>query len=143
MKVLFVKDVLGVGKLGEVKEVAEGYANNFLFPKKYALIYDINIENEIKLKKEKELRVEKKTSKLFEKIEDLILVFKVAVHDGVMYGSIHIQDFLDNLFKNHDISLSKSQILLDKPIKKLGTYFISIKLSNSLKPVLKVRVIAL
>jgi large subunit ribosomal protein L9 len=143
MKVLFVKTVSGIGNSGEVKEVADGYAKNFLFPNKYAFIYDEHMANVIKLKKEKELRVEKKTSKLFEKIEDLVLIIKVAVHDGIMYGSVHSQEIIDALLKNHEISLSKSQILLEKPIKKLGTYFITIKLSNTLKPVLKIKLIAL
>lgn len=143
MKVLFVKDVSGVGKIGDVKEVAIGYAKNFLFPNKYAFIYDENIENAMKLKKERESREEKKTSKLFEKIEDTVLTLKVSVHDGNMYGSIHAQDIIDGLLKNYEISISKSQVQLEKPIKKLGTYFITIKLSNTLKPVLKIKLIAL
>ena len=143
MKVLFVKNVAGVGKIGEVKEVAIGYANNFLFPNEYALSYDSHMENVIKLKKAKELQVEKKTSKLFEKIEDLVLTLKVSVHNGVMYGSITAQDIVDALSKFHEIAISKSQVLLEKPIKKLGTYFIIIKLSNALKPNLKVKLISL
>lgn len=141
MKVLFVKNVSGIGNNGEVKEVADGYAKNFLFPNKYALIYDEHMANVIKLKKEKEFRIEKKTSKLFEKIEDLILILKVSVHDGSMYGSVSIQEIIDGLLENHEISLSKSQVLLEKPIKKLGTYFVNIKLSNTLRPVLKIKLI--
>ncbi len=143
MKVLFIKDVVGIGKMGEVKDVADGYAINFLFRNDYALVYNECIENSIKLKKEKEDRVEKKTSKLFEKIEDIVLTLKVSVHDGNMYGSVHAQEIVEALAKLHDIVISKSQVLLDKPIKKLGTYFISIKLSNSLKPVLKLKLISL
>jgi large subunit ribosomal protein L9 len=143
MKVLFIKNVSGVGNNGQVKEVADGYAKNFLFPNKYALVYDEHMENVIKLKKEKESRVEKKTSKLFEKIEDLVLILKVSVHDGTMYGSVNGQDIVDALLENYEISLSKSQILLEKPLKKLGTYFVTIKLSNTLKPVLKIKLMSL
>lgn len=142
MKVLFLKNVTGVAKEGEVKAVADGYAKNFLFPNKYALVYDSQLAELMKLKKEKEVRVEKKTSKLFEKIEDLILVFKVSVHGGVMYGSIGAQDIVDVLWRDYNISITKSQVLLDKPVKKLGTYMVYIKLSNSLKPLLKIKIVS-
>jgi large subunit ribosomal protein L9 len=143
MKVLFIKNVNGIGKVGEVKEVADGYANNFLFPNKYALIYDIHMENILKLKKEKENRVEKKTSKLCEQVEDMVLIIKVAVHNGVMYGSVNAQEIIEGLEKDYGMSLSKPQIILEKSIKKLGTYFVALKLSNTLKPLLKVKIVAI
>jgi large subunit ribosomal protein L9 len=143
MKVLFIKNVTGIGKNGEVKDVADGYAQNFLFPKQYALLYDEHMMKVINIKKERENRVEKKTSKLFEQVEDIVLVIKVTSHDGVMYGSVTGQDIVDALAKDHAISISKSQVVIEKAIKKLGTYFIPLKLSNTLKPNLKIKIVSL
>lgn len=141
MKVLFLQDVVGVGKKGEVKNVADGYAQNFLLPHKFVIAHSDQIENLMKIKKEKESRTEKKTSRLFEKISDIVIVKTVASHNGgELYGSIKDSDIVDFLSKEHGIFVSHSQIILEKPIKKIGTYLVPVKLSNTLQPVLKIKI---
>ncbi len=141
MKVLFLQDVVGVGKKGEIKNVADGYAQNFLLPRNFVTVYSDQIENLMKINNEKERRTEKKTSRLFEKISDIVIVRKVASHGGgELYGSIKDHDIVDLLAKEHGVFVSHSQIILEKPIKKVGTYLVPVKLSNTLQPVLKIKI---
>lgn len=140
MKIFFLKSVSGVAHEGEIKEVSEGYAKNFLFPKKLAVLYDLQIAEKIKQIEKKSNKIEKKRSGLFDEIENTVISIPVVLKNDVMYGSVSAQDIVDALSLK-ELSVTKSQVLLDKPIKKIGTFFISIKLSNSLIPVLKVKVI--
>lgn len=140
LRVFFITDFQGV-KSGEVKEVAEGYAKNFLIPRKIAMSYDAGVDSRIKLLENKKTVVEKKTSALFNEIERLVLTLNVTVKDDFLYGSVFHNELKDALAE-HGIVVSKSQILLDKPLKKLGLFKIPIKLSNSLVPVLRVKLIA-
>lgn len=143
MKVLFLKNVEGVGKEGEVRQVADGYAKNFLLPRGFVLEYSEQIKNFIDMRNIKKNKIVKKTSKLFDKIKETVLSIKVSVHgeSGELYGSIKEHCIVDSLAKNFQIFISENQIILEKPIKKIGTYFVPIKLSNSLQPTLKIKVI--
>ena len=140
MKVFFVVDFQGI-KPGEIKEVTEGYAKNFLIPKKIAIVHDASVEFRVKSIKTKKVIAENKISVLFDEIESLVLTIPVTVKDDVFYGSVFQSEIKESLLK-HSIVVTKSQILLDKPIKKLGIFKVSIKLSNSLIPLLKVKVVA-
>lgn len=141
MKVFFLVDFQGM-KPGEIKEVAEGYAKNFLIPKKIAIVHDASVDFRVKSIATKKVIAEKKTSILFDEIESLSLTIPVTVKDDVLYGSVFQSEIKELLLKQHSIVVAKSQILLDKPIKKLGIFKVSIKLSNSLIPLLKVKVVA-
>ncbi len=141
MKVFFLVDFQGM-KSGEIKEVAEGYAKNFLIPKKIVMVYDASVDFRVKSIVTKKVIAEKKTSILFDEIENLFLIIPVIVRDNVLYGSVFQSEIKEFLLKQHSIVVSKSQILLDKPIKKLGIFKVPIKLSNSLIPLLKVKVVA-
>lgn len=140
MKIILTSLVNGLGKKGDIKEVSEGYARNFLFPK--GLARDISSGNEQLVIEKKEETAKKKTSALYEKIESLKLEFKEKAHDnGNLYGSIGQVEIMEKL-SAHGVSLSKSQILLEKPYRKTGSYEVKIKLSSSLLPELKLKIIA-
>lgn len=141
MKVFFLVDFQGM-KSGEIKEIADGYAKNFLIPKKIAMVHDASVDFRVKSIVTKKVIAEKKTSILFDEIESLFLIIPVTVRDNVLYGSVFQSEIKEFLLKQHSIVVSKSQILLDKPIKKLGIFKVPIKLSNSLIPLLKVKVVA-
>jgi large subunit ribosomal protein L9 len=146
MKVFFIKTMDGIGTAGELKVVSDGYARNFLLPNGSVLEYTAankkNIENLLNKKEETVVKIEKKRSILSDAIEGIKLIFAVKMHDdGRLYGSIGSVEIVDELQKKN-ISVSKNQILLEKPLKKIGTYSIKIKLSASLQPELKVRVMA-
>lgn len=143
MKVILLKDVKGTGKKGEVKEVSEGYARNFLLPKKMAVVAnntamkELNEKNkaqEIKAQKEYEAAVEQG-----KKMEEMnVVIYSKAGDGGRLFGSITSKDIAEQLKKQHGIEVDKRKILLDEPIRVLGSRFVEIKIHQ--KVVTKIRV---
>jgi len=146
MKVFLLKDVEQVGMAGQMIKVADGYAANFLFPRKLAV--EITPENEAKflskirvVEKHKEV-VATKTSMLAEKIKHIELKIKRKLADGdKLYGAISAGDIVD-LLAAEGVSVSKNQIEFDKSIKTKGTHEFTVKLSSTLKPTCKIKVLA-
>ncbi|CZR99091.1 MULTISPECIES: 50S ribosomal protein L9 [unclassified Clostridioides] len=143
MKVILLKDVKGTGKKGEMKEVSDGYARNFLFPKKMAVqadnvaIKELNEKNkskEIKAKKEYEEAV--LLGKQMEEIN--IEIYSKAGEGGRLFGSITAKEIAEQLKKQKDIDVDKRKILLDEPIRTLGSTFVEIKIHQ--KVTTKIRV---
>jgi len=145
MKVFLFKDVEKVGIAGEIIKVTDGYATNFLFPRKLAVAVtpdnESSFKNRIKIIEKRHEVVASKTSMLAEKIKSTDLVIKRKMHDGTkLYGSISPHEIVD-LLAEKGISISKSQVEFDKSIKTFGTHEVVIKLSSQLKPTLKVKVV--
>lgn len=144
MKVLLVKDVVGIGRKGDVKDVADGYAQNFLIPKKMAIVYDSAVACRINQSALVIQKVEKQTSALCEKISNLVLEFQVQSHDnGLLYGSIKSEDIVKKILSDYHICLGHGQVVLEKPLKKVGSYLVLVRLSNVLQAKLKLRIVAL
>lgn len=146
MKVYLLKNVERVGIAGEILKVADGYAQNFLFPKKLAIqITPSNekfYEGKIKQIENRKEVIASATSMLAEKIKATSLVLKRKTHDsGKLYASIAPSEVAD-LLAEKGISVSKSQINFDKAIKTTGTYDIIVKLSSRLQPVVKLKVVS-
>lgn len=143
MKVILLKDIKGTGKKGEVKEVSEGYARNFLLPKKMAVVADntsmkeLNEKNkaqEIKAQKEYEAAVDQG-----KKMEEMnVVIYSKSGDGGRLFGSITSKDIAEQLKKQHSIEVDKRKILLDEPIRVLGSRFVEIKIHQ--KVVTKIRV---
>ena len=143
MKVILLKDVKGTGKKGEVKEVSDGYARNFLLPKKMAVVADqtnvkeLNEKNkskEIKAQKEYEAAVE-----LGKQMEEMaITIYSKAGEGGRLFGSITSKDIAEQIKKQHDIEVDKRKISLDEPIRVLGSRFVEVKIHQ--KVTTKIRV---
>ncbi len=133
MKVVLLADVKSQGKKGQVIDVSEGYAKNFLFPKKLAVAANNQILTEIKGKEESRLHnieLEKKAAK--ETAEKLAAV-KVKITtkagtDGRTYGSVTAKDVAEALEAQHKIKVDRRKITLDNPIKAFGTYILDVKL---------------
>lgn len=146
MKVFLLQDVQNVGCAGELIKVAEGYALNFLIPKKLAV--KITPANEafykqnIKVVEHRKEVISSKTSMIAEKIKTLTLVLKKKMHDdGKLYGSINAVEIADELAKE-GISVGKSQVHFTKAIKEKGTFEVTIKLTSQLQPNVIVKVVA-
>lgn len=146
MKVYLLKDVPKIGMAGEVLKVADGFGQNFLLPRKLAV--EITIQNEsFYMQREKVVEHRKevvatKTSMLAEKIGSIKLTLKRKMHDdGKLYGAISALEIVD-LLAEKGVSISKSQVDLDKSIKAKGSYDVTIKLSSSLKPTVKLTIIS-
>jgi len=135
MKVVLLQDVKGQGKKDQIIDVSDGYARNFLLPKKLAVQADSAILNDIKNKEAARLHkieVEKAEARaLAEKLQGLVVKIKVqagAAGDGRIYGSVTTKDVAEALAAQHKIDIDKRKILLDEPIKNYGTYALDVKL---------------
>lgn len=132
MKVVLLADVRGQGKKDQVIDVSEGYARNFLFPKKLAIVADNKVMNEIKGKEEKRLRqieLEKAAAlETKEKLESVQVIIKVSAGEGDrLYGAVTAKDVADALLSQHGIEVDKRKISMDA-IKAFGSYTPEIKL---------------
>ena len=132
MKVVLLADVKGQGKKDEIINVSEGYARNFLFPKKLAIVADNKILNEMKGKEEKRLRqIELEKAAALEtkaKLESVQVIIKVSAGEGDrLYGAVTAKDIADALLAQHGIEVDKRKIVTDA-IKAFGSYTPEIKL---------------
>lgn len=133
MKLVLLADVKPLGKKNDIVDVSDGYAKNFLLPKKLAIIADAKAINEIKNKEAARLHaieVEKAAAnEVAKKLEGVIVkIYMTAGEDNRLFGSVTSKDIIDALEKNHGIVIDKKKVVLDKPIKAYGTYEINVKL---------------
>lgn len=146
MKVIFLKDVKGQGKKGEVKEVSEGYAQNFLFKQGAAAPATggniKTLENQ-KLSEAKRKEKEKQDAvELGEKIKEITLEMKhKAGEGGRLFGSITTKQIAEELEKQKKISIDKRKMQMEDPIKMIGSFSIPIKLHTEVTTTLKVHVV--
>ena len=133
MKVVLLSDVKGQGKKGQVVNVSDGYARNFVFPKNPATPADNQIMNELKGKEEARLRqieLEKQAARdTAEKLKNVTVKIKAqAGADGRIYGSVTSKEIAEQLAAQHKITIDKRKISLADPIKAFGTYLPEVKL---------------
>lgn len=149
MKVFLLKDIEKVGISGEIINVSEGYARNFLIPRKLAV--ELTGDNEkhylsrVKTVEKRKEVIATKSSMLAESVKDVELVIKRKMHDdGKLYGSINASDIVELLaaLKPKSINVSKNQIEFDKTIKSKGVYEVEVKLSSKLRPKFKLKVVS-
>lgn len=132
MKVVLLQDVKAQGKKGQIIDVSEGYARNFLFPKKLAIVADAKAINDVKNKESSEKHkkeVEKaEASALAGKLSQVKVTLKAEAGDGGrFYGAITAKDIQEELKKQSGIEIDKRKIVLDSPIKAFGTYILDVK----------------
>ena len=145
MKVILCADVKGQGKKDQIVEVSDGYARNFLFPKKLAVPADNKAINEIKNKeasKQHKIDVERAEAKeIAKKLEAIVVVFEYAAGpDKKLYGSVTAKDISEELQKKHGIAVDKRKITLAEPIKSFGTFKADAKLFNDVSGKITVEV---
>jgi large subunit ribosomal protein L9 len=133
MKVILLADVKGQGKKDQMVEVSDGYARNFLFPRKLAKPADNQAVTELKNKQaaaQHKIDVERATAKeIAEKLTATKVIFKVgASADGRLYGSITAKDVAEKLSADHAITVVKRKISMPEPIKAYGGYDLDVKL---------------
>ncbi|WP_042147713.1 50S ribosomal protein L9 [Paucisalibacillus sp. EB02] len=146
MKVIFLQDVKGKGKKGEVKNVSDGYARNYLL--KNNLAEEATSGNikalEAQKRKSKQLEQQEKENaeQLKKKIESLEVTIKAKSGDGGrLFGSITSKQIADALNKDHGIKTDKRKLELDQPIRALGYTNVPIKLHPEVTGTVKVHVV--
>ena len=133
MKVVLLADVKGQGKKDEIVNVSDGYARNFLFPRKLAIEADAKVLNEIKGREaslKHKIEVETAEAKALAARLDSILVKIPASSgaDGRLYGSITAKDISEALAKEYGITVDKRKIQLPEAIRAYGKYDLDVKL---------------
>ena len=133
MKVILLQDDKALGKKGDVVNAKEGYARNFLFPKKIAVeATPANmkvLENQKKLQAEKEQEILNEAKKIEEEIMKITLVIKTkAGENGKLFGSITTKEIAEILKESHNIEIDKRKLELEDSIKSLGNYTVKVKL---------------
>ena len=147
MKVLFLKEVAGTAKPGDVREVSPGYARNFLFPQHLAVVADQNTVDQIRRREEatrrrveKALIDAKETAQRLRKLT--VTVYAKAGDAGRLFGTVTTADVAKQLKREAGIDIDKRKIEIDPPIRSLGPHEASIELHPEVTETLKVVVAA-
>jgi len=137
MKVLLIKDVKGLGKAGDIKEVKDGYGKNFLIARGFAKLATDSVikqweAQQRKKAQEKAAEIDR-LKKLKEKIEKIKLTIKHKVGaNGALFGAITNKEISEYLKKDFDIDIDKKHIEIHPPIKQTGEYEVDIKLGHGI-----------
>ena len=147
MKVILTQDVKSLGREGQIVNVAEGYARNFLFPRKLATPADAGALKQIEARKKVlEVKLEHQLAEareIAERLQGAIINIVGKTGSGTkLYGSVTNQDVADALLKQSQVKVDKRTIHIDEPIKSVGRHEVSIKLHQEVSAVVTVEVTA-
>ena len=145
MKVIFLQDVKGKGKKGEVKNVADGYARNYLLKYNYAKQATSGNMKELQAKKNKEKELAQQEKEEAQKLKDVLAETTVEIkakagEAGRLFGSITSKNIAEELEKSHGHKIDKRKIELDTPIRALGYTNVPVKLHHDVTGTIKVHV---
>ncbi len=145
MKVIFIEDVRGKGKKGEMKDVSDGYARNYLLPRKLASEATADNMNAFKLKEKAKAARAAKEKALAEdnakRLEGVVVHISArAGQGGKLFGSVTSQEISDALKEQHDIDIEKNKIVQSDPIKQFGSFEVRAKLGYEVNGTINVLV---
>lgn len=143
MKVIFIKDLKGQGKKGDIKEVKDGYGQNFLINKGYAKLFNEKNYNELELQKKQEKKQDdlkrSEALKLKEKLEKTNLLFKVKTGEGDrVFGSVS-QKQIKEALENKGFKILKTQIEMEHNLTSLGFSNVTIRLYKDIVATIRVQ----
>jgi len=148
MEVILLRDVESLGKKGEVANVADGYARNFLFPRKLAQEATAGrvaaVRRVLDAKADRERREDEQAEATRDLLNKTVISIPVAVGTGErLFGSVTNQDVADAIWAARKIRIDKRKILLADPIKTIGTFMVQVEVHQSVDPAeIKVMVVA-
>ena len=145
MKVILLQDVKALGKKGEIVDVSDGYARNFIFPKKYGVEANAKNLNDLKLQKANDERVAAQNLADAQELAKLLATKEFVVklktgEGGKTFGSVSSKEIAEEAKVQQDLDIDKKKIQLTEPIKNLGTYEVVVKLHPQVSAKLKVTV---
>ena len=145
MKVILLQDVKGKGKKGQMLEVSDGYARNFMLPKKLAIEATADAINTMRMNdkatQERIAREKAEALALSKQLREMTVVVKAkGGGNGRLFGSITNQEIADALEKAAGIKLDKRKIVISDPIKNVGTYTVNCKLGYEITAPLSVKI---
>ena len=143
MKVILLQDVKSQGKKGDLINVSDGYAKNYLFPRHLAKEADAQVYTELKNKADaiafRDAEERKNAQELKKKLDETTLVFRTTGGaDGRLYGAVTSKDISDKLAKEHGIEVDKKKITISSTIKTVGSFEVDVKLYHDISSKLKV-----
>jgi len=155
MKVILQQDVKGKGKKGELVNVSDGYARNYLLPRKLAIVAtqeNLTVMKQQEKAKQKKLEADKvKANEISSRLGDVLV--KISARGGgdntsggersggKLFGSITSKEISEELLKQHGIEIEKNKIVQDEPIKSFGSYEVKCKLGFEITGIINVLVI--
>jgi len=146
MKVILLQDVKGKGKKGQMLEISDGYARNYLLPRKLAVEATADAMNTKKMNDkaaaEKAAKERAEAVEISKKLRDLTLTVSAKGGGaGKLFGSVTNQEIADALKANAGIALDKRKIIISDPIKNVGTYTVQCKLGYEITAPLTVKIV--
>ena len=145
MKVILQQDIRGKGKRGQMIEVSDGYARNYMLPRKMAIEATPDNVNTMRMtdraNAEKRQRAREEAFALSNRLKDMTVVVKAKGGGaGRLFGSVTTQEIADALKQTYDITLDKRKIVLDEQIKTVGLYTVRCKLGYEITADLKIKI---
>ncbi len=143
MKVVFLKDVKGQGKTGDIKEVSDGYARNFLLPRKLAVEATADNVNKMKMqdkaRREREAAEKAEAEEVAKRLKECIVKLPAkAGTGGRLFGAVTSKEISEALQAQCGLNVAKTKIVQDEPIKSFGTYQLKCKLGYEITGTLNV-----
>jgi large subunit ribosomal protein L9 len=137
VKVIFIADVTNVARAGQTKEVANGYARNYLFPRKLAVLADskaaATVESHLKKLAKQRAIEEAEMAELAKKIDGVAVTIKAKVGEkDKLYGSVTIADIAESVGKEIGVEIDKKKIDLPEPIRQVGVYDVIVRLTHDI-----------
>lgn len=145
MKVILLKDVKGLGKKDDIKEVSDGYASNFLFPRKLAVQYSKGsaevLEKQIDNRNEIEHNLQEEAKKNALLLKDVVLKFTLKVGEGgKTFGSVTSKQIKEKLESDFKIKIDRKRIQLAKNLDTLGVHIVKVEFHKGITGTLKVMI---
>lgn len=146
MQVILIEDVKSLGKKGQLVEVSDGYATNFLLPKKKACVATKSNINELKQKEKSEERKKEEELKLAQQLSEKLKQTNIKIaakmgDNGKLFGSVTNKEIAVELEKQYAIKIDKKKIVVDDVIKNLGTHTVVIKLHPKVTAQVSVQIV--
>ncbi len=147
MKVILLHEVPGLGKPGDVKDVAPGYARNYLLPRQLvtpATAGELaNLKQRVAAAQARASKQRASNESLSEKLSNAVLTFSVRVGRGDrLYGSVTSQDIANALLELEHLNIDRRLIQLKEPLRSLGEFEVPVRIASGIEPKIKVRIIS-